>query len=224
MKDAIPFQAYDFSRKTHPYSAVSLLHEKLIPCSKPFSLPADDTYNLSPNTNESALILMTSGIYSYCHAESDLYIATGFSPGVIGLVDGYSLYYNVEERPKHYIVAETVCVGHLVPIENFLRCADEFELWHDISRILAHRLMVMSARESEIVGVDSYTTVRALLSELWMYPEYYRNQINVEKFIHRRSGLSRSQIMRLLSDLKKGGYLDIAMGKLINVGKLPRSY
>lgn len=224
MKNKNPLHAYDFYRKTRPDSTVVLLHEKLIPHGKPFNLPADHTYVLSPNKIESALVLMTNGIYSYCHAESNLYIATGFSPGIIGLVDGYSLYYNIEERPQHYIVAETMCEGYLVPIENFLKCAEEFELWHDISRILAHRLMVMSAREGEIVGVNSYTTVRALLSELWMYPEDYRNQINVEKFIQRRSGLSRSQIMRVLSDLKKGDYLDIVMGKLINLGKLPHSY
>lgn len=224
MRKKSPLHAYDFSNKTYPFSAVALLHEKLIPYSTPFSLPRDHTYNLSPNKNDSALVLMTEGIYSFCHQESDLYIATGFSPGLLGLIDGYSLYYNVEQRPQHYIVAETECAGHLVPIDTFLACADEIELWHDISRILAHRLMVMSAREGEIVGVNSYTTVRALLSELWIYPENYRNQINVEKFIQRRSGLSRAQIMRVLSDLKKGGYLKIAMGKLIELGKLPHSY
>ncbi|WP_330985362.1 MULTISPECIES: helix-turn-helix domain-containing protein [Enterobacterales] len=224
MKKNSPLHAYDFSKKTYPFSSVALLHEKLIPYSSPFILPADHTYLLSQNENESAIILMTDGIYSLCHAESDLYVATGFSPGVIGFIDGYGLYYNVERRPQHYIFAETECVGYLVPINIFLKCADQFNLWHDISRILAHRLMVMSAREGEIVGVNSYTTVRALLSELWIYPENYRTQISVEKFIQRRSGLSRAQIMRVLSDLRKGGYLKIVMGKLIDLGKLPHSY
>lgn len=130
----------------------------------------------------------------------------------------------MDRRPQHYIVAETKCVGYLLPVDSFLECADKFELRHDISRVLAHRLMVMSAREGEIVGVDSYTTVRALLSELWIYPENYQNQINVERFIQRRSGLSRAQIMRVLTELRKGGYLKIVMGKLNDLGRLPHSY
>lgn len=216
--------AFEFARETIPHSAIVNLHERLISYGSPFRLEQNQTYALSPNHEELALLLVTVGIYAVCHVEDDLHMGTGFSPSIVGLIDAYSLNYNIETRPQHYICAETACEGYLVKMPIFLECADKFHLWHDISRILAHRLMVMSARESELVGVNSYTKVRALLLELWAYPENYRQQINVESFIERRSGLSRSHIMRVLSELKKGEYVKIIKGKLIWLANLPKLY
>ena len=67
-----------------------------------------------------------------------------------------------------------------------------------------YRLMVMSVRDRELVGVDSYLKVRALLIELWAYASEYRQSINVLNFIQRRTGISHSRTMKLLSELKKG--------------------
>ncbi|MFQ9621632.1 MAG: hypothetical protein ACLR17_03650 [Enterobacteriaceae bacterium] len=56
---------------------------------------------------------------------------------------------------------------------------DEQNLWHDIARILAHRLLVMAIREKEFIGVESFIMIRTLILELGSYPEEYREQINV---------------------------------------------
>ena len=65
-----------------------------------------------------------------------------------------------------------------------------------------------------MVGVDSYLMVRTLLMELADYPEAYRQQINVLSFIQRRTNLSRSRIMSILSELRKGDYILIHRGVL----------
>ncbi|PQQ61214.1 hypothetical protein C6H70_21800, partial [Klebsiella pneumoniae] len=54
--------------------------------------------------------------------------------------------------------------------------------------------------------------VRTLLTELADYPEAYRRQINVLSFIQRRTNLSRSRIMSILSELRKGGYITVHRG------------
>lgn len=82
----------------------------------------------------------------------------------------------------------------------------------------------MSARENELVGVDVFTRVRALLLELWIYPQDVRNQINVQTFIQIRTSVSRSQILKILAALKAGGYITIERGRLTNVQKIPRSF
>lgn len=93
-----------------------------------------------------------------------------------------------------------------------------------MARCLAYRLMVMSARDRELVGVDSYLKVRALLTEIWAYPQDYRESIIVLNFIQRRTGISRSRTMKILSELKKGGYIHIDNGRLTALGKLPVAY
>jgi hypothetical protein len=46
--------------------------------------------------------------------------------------------------------------------------------------------------------------IRTLILELGSYPEEYREQINVLNFIQRRTNLSRSGILYVLSELRKG--------------------
>lgn len=74
--------------------------------------------------------------------------------------------------------------------------------------------MGMSVRDRELVGVDSCRKVRALLIALWAYASEYRQSINVLNFIQRRTGISRSRTMKLLSELTKGGYISIDGGRL----------
>lgn len=129
-----------------------------------------------------------------------------------GMVDSYGATYNVPARPEHFLLAETVCTGRFVRLPDFIKIADECDLWHDVARCLAYRLMVMSARDRELVGVDSYLKVRALLTEIWAYPQAYRESIIVLNFIQRRTGISRSRTMKILSELKKAGISILIMG------------
>ncbi|EKA2160415.1 helix-turn-helix domain-containing protein, partial [Salmonella enterica] len=51
-----------------------------------------------------------------------------------------------------------------------------------------------------------------------------RESIIVLNFIQRRTGISRSRTMKILSELKKGGYIHIDNGRLTALGKLPVAY
>lgn len=216
--------SYSFAQRTKPSLALDSLFTHLSSGSTDFILPTESTYTFSPDKERAGIVLLQEGIASICHSENGLHMSTLFAPSVLGLVDGYSLFYDVPSRPQHVMYAETDCKCSFVPIDTFLKLADEHSLWHDLARVLAHRLMVMSIREQELVGVDSYLKVRSLLIELWVYPEQYRQKINVMNFILKRTGLSRSRTMAILSELKKGGYIEIESGKLTMQRKLPVAF
>lgn len=216
--------AFAFSKKRIPLSAINNLHEKLIPFGTQWTLHPKQKYIFSEEKEKAGILMMTEGVCSVCHHEGDLYSATVFSPSVLGLFSAYGLYYDVEPSPRHCICAETSCHGYFIDIEKFFECVNKFGLWHDIGHILAYRVMFMSAREMEFFGVDSYTKMRALLNELWLYPEHYRNQISVIPFLQRRSGLSRSQVVRIISELRSGGYIVTSEGKLSLLKTLPIGY
>ncbi|MBF4180415.1 winged helix-turn-helix transcriptional regulator [Lelliottia nimipressuralis] len=216
--------SYIFAQKSKPYEALESLFSHLLPHSQKLLLTAGSTYEFSPDEEHSGLILLHAGVASLCHSENGLHMSTIFAPSILGLIDGYSLFYNVVSRPNHYMHAETDCNCSFIPTDAFTKIAKEESIWHDVARILAYRLMVMSVREQELVGVDSYLKVRSLLIELWLYPEIYRCKINVLNFIMNRTGLSRSRTMAILSELKKGKYIEIKSGKLIMQRKLPLAY
>ncbi|EHC83813.1 Putative cytoplasmic protein [Salmonella enterica subsp. enterica serovar Montevideo str. S5-403] len=227
-----------FSQQAKPHAAIDALFSALLPFGQPFTLGIGDEFYLQAN-DEHYIVLLESGVVSFCHNDKRLHISSSFAPSVVGMVDSYGATYNVPARPEHFLLAETVCTGRFVRLPDFIKIADECDLWHDVARCLAYRLMVMSARRAyrlmvmsahmsardrELVGVDSYLKVRALLTEIWAYPQAYRESIIVLNFIQRRTGISRSRTMKILSELKKGGYIHIDNGRLTALGKLPVAY
>lgn len=216
--------AFNFSLQTRPIGAIERLHSALIPFSKPFTLPIRHFFYPEQNQGIFEVFLLQEGFFSICRQSDSLHMASGFAPSVAGLVDGYSSFYKIQCRPRHYIVAETECRGFTIPVSVFAAKVDEFGLWYDVAEILAQRVMVMSAREHELIGSNAYTKIRALLIELWLYPAEVRNQFNVQNFIQMRTAISHSQIMKILSGLKIGQYIDISRGKLIELRKLPHFF
>ncbi|HDT6543928.1 TPA: helix-turn-helix domain-containing protein [Kluyvera ascorbata] len=216
--------AFEFSQKTKPLKTIMALHSILAPFGSAFTLNPSAKMLLSNDRETAFIVLVTTGCFSVSHAQVDLHMATVFAPTVVGLIDGYSLYYDVPARPQHYIRAETECTGWIIPLDTFVEKCDEFNLWHDIARILAQRVMVMSARDSEMVGNDAYSKIRSLLMELWLYPEDIRRQIKVSSFIQRRTRISRSRIMDVLAELKKGHYIEVQSGVLVYMDKLPTAF
>ena len=48
--------------------------------------------------------------------------------------------------------------------------------------------------------------------------------INVSDYILEKTRLSRSRVIKILGDLRIGGYIEINRGILIKINKLPENY
>ncbi len=152
-------------------------------------------------------------------------VSTIFAPSLLGLIDGYGAFNGIPEKSHCSVFAETDLrggwIGHQVAVEIL----NEKNLWQEMAHILAQRLMVLRMRSQEMVGVDSYPMVRTLLTELADYPEEYRRQINALSFIQRRTNLSRSRVMSILAELRKGGYITVHRGVLEKITRtLPPTF
>lgn len=216
--------SFIFGVETKPIDAINNLIDKLSPYGDKIRILPHQNFMLSQARDKAFIILLNEGCFSLYHKVTNLRITTLFSPSVVGLIDGYGLFYDVDNRPQHFIKAETLCVGWSLPLDVFVEKCDEETLWHDIAKILAHRLIIMSAREEELVGNDAYSKIKSSILELWQYPDYVRMNINLAHYIQDRTGLSRSRVMDILSHLKEGAYIEITAGKLVAVGKLPKAY
>lgn len=216
--------AFRFSIETKPIEAIIRIHNELISYGRPFILPANKKLLLSSSKDNFFIVLVEKGCFSFCHRRTNLHIGTSFAPAIFGLIDGYSYFHNVKGRPQHYIQAETLCTGWLVPVDIFLQKSDELNLWRDIAKILAQRLMIMCSRDTELTGNDIYCKIKTLLAEIWTYPEEIRKQITVASFIHHRTRVSKSRILGILAELKKGDYIQIESGILMSLSKLPEAF
>lgn len=218
MSDEV-LNSFSFGLDTKPLNAINKIIDSLSNSGDFFELQPEEEFSFDTKGSDKLIMLLTKGTGTICHSENELVVTTIFSPSVLGLIDGYSKFYKVNIRLSHFFIAETYCSGHIVPLDKFVEIMDEKNLWHDIARILASRLMIMSIREKEFIGVDSYLMVRTLLLELGRYSSEYRQQINVLSFIQRRTNLSRSRILSILSELRKGDYISMEKGTLMTINK-----
>ncbi|MDU2481668.1 MAG: helix-turn-helix domain-containing protein [Klebsiella sp.] len=181
--------SFYYGRQTKPLFAVESLLSAFLPASSPFALPRSTYYRFPPIQAESGLILLEEGIASLCHAENNMVISTIFSPSLLGLIDGYGVFNGIPEKHHCSLFAETDLRGHWIAHQAAVEILNAQNLWQEMAHVLAQRLMVLSMRSQEMMGVDSY-------------------------FIQRRTNLSRSRIMSILSELRKGDYITIHRGVL----------
>lgn len=216
--------SYSLHHKTKPLKTINTLIEKLKMHGIPFFLPENRKLRLSSEKSPSVITLITDGCFGIYHENIDRQIQLCFAPSIMGLVDAYNHYFNIKHTPKHYIRAETPCHGFQVPYEQFLEQIKDYSLSEEVIYLLTHRLTIMSANNFETMGVDSYTKIRSLLLEIWLYPEDLRNKINIQQLIQQRTNLSRSRTMRIIHELRKGNYIKVKRGKLISLNKLPKTF
>lgn len=76
----------------------------------------------------------------------------------------------------------------------------------------------------QLSAPTAYEVICSQLIQLMHEPEDMRSKIPIERFIRNRTHLSRSSIMKILADLKTGGYISIENGRLVAIHHLPQKY
>ena len=124
--------SYLFSQQAKPHAALDALFSALWSFGKPFNLNPGDEFLLNSG-GENKIVLLQSGIFSFCRCGSGLHVCSAFAPSIVGLVDSYGVTYDVPTRPEHFLVAETECSGRAVSLPDFIKTVDECDLWHDVA-------------------------------------------------------------------------------------------
>lgn len=116
-------RSFAFGRNTRPLLAIQRIMQALLPVSTPFELQPDERFEFCDTENNANILLLLEGTGVVCHSENNMAITTLFSPSVLGLIDGYSTFYDVEARPKHFSLRK-----HLALV-NWFRLLSLWRLW-----------------------------------------------------------------------------------------------
>ncbi len=76
-------------------------------------------------------------------------------------------------------------------------------------------------REEIMLGRNSFSMIKANIECLAAMDEFMRNRINVADYIVKKTNLSRSMVMKTLSQLRSAKHIEISKGKLLAVHSLP---
>lgn len=98
-------------------------------------------------------------------------------------------------------------------------------LWESMAALLVYTAGRVYDHCTRISAPSSYDIIRSQLYELMRESNEFRHSITAANYIQSRTFLSRSSIMKILADLKKGGYIMTERGVLKQIQQnIPLKY
>lgn len=97
-------------------------------------------------------------------------------------------------------------------------------LWQSLSQLLIYTVTRVYDHCTKISSLSSYEIIRYQLYELMSEPEEIRSKVTIANYIQCRTFLSRSSIMKILAELKKGEYIVTKKGLLLSMNNIPLKY
>ena len=132
-----------------------------------------------------------------------------------------SIYYNSSHM---YGLVRSNTVVRSIDKEEFMALMTDKNLWPQLTKVLSWYICMLSKRDDVLVARSAYSVVREFLLEINELIVHHQRDINVYDYIQEYTNLARSTIIKILSDLKKGQYIVVEKGRLLNLTTLPEKY
>lgn len=167
--------------------------------------------------NELVFVIKTGAVS--LHRDENILIGIAKAPVIIGL-SGCAL----RNKVNYSLMTAGPCTGYYLSSSLASAILDENSLWRAAFHWLAWQNSVLESRDCLLASSNSYEKIRATLLSMNEWDESLRMQIGVMNYIHQKTQVSRSVVAEILSALRKGGYIVMDHGKLIDIIRLPAVY
>ncbi|MCS2171955.1 helix-turn-helix domain-containing protein [Scandinavium sp. TWS1a] len=111
-----------------------------------------------------------------------------------------------------------------MPLEVANQIIADNNLWRSLSQMLIYTVTRVYDHCTKISSLSSYDIIRYQLYELMSEPEVIRQSVTIANYVQSRTFLSRSSIMKILAQLKTGGYITTDKGLLLDIHNIPLKY
>ena len=171
------------------------------------------------STSDSQYIhIIVSGEVEFRRESDELCMFTTQGACVFGLS---SMYYSSTHM---YGLVRANTVVRSIKKETFVQMLTEHNLWPQLTKVLSWYVCMLSKRDDVLVARSAYAVVREFLYEINDLIVHHQRDINIYDYIQEYTNLARSTIIKILSDLKKGQYIVVEKGRLLNLTALPEKY
>lgn len=199
---------------------IKIIFDSLVPYSTELTVMDDSEFFITDENNTSFVYLVKSGHFLVKDISAGMSIKTVSAPYILGIAKG--LY----PEQVSLLAIQHISEGVIYRLESqkAIEIISKKQCWSSLAHCLAFQVGFLSSRYYDISHRSSYLVIRSLLIEMSNEPDEIIRNYSIEKYISERCYLGRSGIMKILSDLRKGGYVEIKRGKLIKIIKLPEKY
>ena len=173
-----------------------------------------ERYTLIPIKSHT-VTLIHGGQFSIIRSSDRLLLEKQTAPALYGLSG------NPRSLSYLRIYADTQCHFQLVPLDIFMQRLEDHQALNLIPSILTWHIECLLYRDEMMMGRNSYQMIKGNIQHLNQLDEFMRAKINVADFIVKRTNLSRSIVMKVLSAMRAKNHIDVKRGKLLSVNQLP---
>ncbi|EKY3120761.1 helix-turn-helix domain-containing protein [Cronobacter turicensis] len=178
------------------------------------------SYNPSQSNHtllhDDEILLILEGWIEFSHKESHIMLGGVKGPYILKLVPK-ALFDN-------YVVSANSHFSYIsCPRPLFYSHIEAHNLWRDLFTILSYSSLLIF-QQIEVLGMDSlYDVVKYYLIKIESDAEIMQKE-NICHYITTRTGYSRSGVMTIIRELRKGGYIETDNGRLLRINALPQGF
>nr|WP_287861065.1 winged helix-turn-helix transcriptional regulator [Klebsiella sp.] len=201
-----------------PNQHIENLINQLKPESNIFETYARQKINYENDSSRKCYLLL-SGSIALFRTRDGFMMNSESAPYVFGLSN--------QLAAADYLYMQTMEPSHIACLSLFTANAiiAERDLWESLSHLLIYTAGRVYDHCTRISAPTSYAIIRSQLYELMQESEEIRHSITAANYIQSRTFLSRSSIMKILAELKKGSYITTERGILLQIKQgIPMKY
>lgn len=178
-----------------------------------------ESFPFSDELAQNYTIIIQKGVVSLSRKYNDVLLGFACAPFIIGLSA-----HAIKNPDQYTLSAESECTGYYLPASETLSQLEQGGLWRDAFYWLTWQHRMLEKRDMHLIGTSNYNQIRSTLLTMAQWDDALRSRIGVINYIQRRTRVSRSVIAEVLSALRRGSYIEMHKGKLVNINRLPYDY
>ena len=202
-----------------PLSELSRLVQCLEVASTPFKATPQKIISIGNKDDEPYTFVIKTGIIAIHRKSDGLLVGIARAPYIFGL----SAWIN-DTHQEYEMVAHTSSSGFYLPASTSRQRIQEGSLWQEAFCWLSWINHILGKRDTQLVGNNSYSQIRAMLLNMAEWDDSLRSKIGVMNHIQRSTRISRSVVAEVLAALRQGNYINMSRGKLVSINRLPADY
>lgn len=200
-----------------PIGAIEVLFSHFLPLSKEVATKNKQEINYSSNKIRKCFLLHAGNV-SLNRSIDGMMLNSESAPFVFGLST------QLTDHDYLFIRSHETSKISWLPLEVANQCIAENNLWRPLTELLIYNVTRIYDHCTKISSLSSYDIIRYQLYELMSEPEAIRLSITIANYVQSRTFLSRSTIMKILAQLKSGGYIITNKGLLLTINQIPLKY
>ncbi|CNK80711.1 winged helix-turn-helix transcriptional regulator [Yersinia proxima] len=201
-----------------PLEAIKRIMDALLPVSKIQVSPPHRKFSFLPN-NRQICYLIQDGCVQLHRTRDGMILHSVKAPTILGMSNQL-----VPGAEDFFFTTETTTIFATISASDAKNIIEINQLWSFLSIFQAFVIRQLNEHSSKLSGLSAYEITRNQLINLMTEPEEIRSNITAVQYIQDHTRLSRSGIMKMLSQLKMGGYITLDKGHLVEINDMPLKY